>query len=230
MINVKEMYDYAVQNNLKLLSNYSSSFWTYYLNNSSYFDSFFSKRFKNFIYFNQEDDSLVQTVTTEFIHSVYEWLLVNDKRYSELFRPFELTDAEYSILHDYDITTTHSGQNDHRGAFIAGQRTDVNINNIGSQEFANLNKVSPFNSNNENSHDSSNSANGNRQDILQFTKGQQENTDSSQETKSFNERSFGLKGGRTPAELLELHNKVWKVNNFYLMVLDEISREYLSFS
>lgn len=229
MVNVKDMYDYSVENNLKLLSNYSANFWTYYNNNHSYFDSFFSKRFKNFIYFDQDEDSSVDIITPTFISSVYEWLLVNDKRYSELFRPFELTDTEYSILHDYDITTTHSGQNDHTGAIITGQRTDVDINNIGSQEFAELNKVTPFNSNDENSHDSTNSANGNRQDILQHTKGQQENTDRSQDLKSFNERSFGLKGGRTPAELLELHNKLWKVNNFYLMVIDEISREYLMF-
>ena len=42
MVNVKDMYDYSVENNLKLLSNYSANFWTYYNNNHNYFDSFFS--------------------------------------------------------------------------------------------------------------------------------------------------------------------------------------------
>ena len=192
MYTVDDMYSYCKENNIKLLSEFNANFWTYYIQNSSYFDSLFRKRYMHFVYFNQdyEDDKELSDVTTEFIDSVYEWLLANKKRYEELFRPLELSDSEYHILNDYDITTNHSGSDTHAGSFIAGQRTDVNINNIGDQEYENLNKVTAFNANNENSKDSNKSVTGSREDITQFTKGQQNNTDASLDTNSFNERSF----------------------------------------
>ena len=149
MINVRQMYNYARDNQLKLLSNYNSAFWNYYTSNNTFFDSLLSRRFKSFVFFDQEENDEVDIVTNNFISAVYEWLLVNDKRYSELYRPYTLTDEDYKLLRDYNVTIIHNGTNNHSGSVMLGQRTDVDINSIGSQEFSELNKIVPYNSNNE---------------------------------------------------------------------------------
>ena len=70
-------------------------------------------------------------------------------------------------------TDTSSGTS----ANTVGQRTDVNNVEVGNQYTENVNKVTAFNSNTENTKDSTKSEIGTRNDITQFTQGQQTTTE-----------------------------------------------------
>ncbi|MBQ0111580.1 MAG: hypothetical protein KBT03_00450 [Bacteroidales bacterium] len=83
---VNDMYKNSVSNNKKLLSNYNAPFWAEYLLNSERYDRLFRRKYLSFRYFLQEYDEDITTITDNFIDDVYNHLLANDKKYSELFR------------------------------------------------------------------------------------------------------------------------------------------------
>ena len=103
MLSVNDLYLLSSSKNTPLLSNYSSVFWNDYVNNYTEYDALFRRMFYSFIYFMQFDDN-PDTVLSNFIDDVKRHLMVNDKKYSELYRVNVISDENYSITDNYKIT------------------------------------------------------------------------------------------------------------------------------
>lgn len=228
MKTVKQMYQRANQTQTALLSNYTADFWEEYKSNYDRFDNVFVSLFKSFIYFDQEEDETIEEVTTHFINQVYNWLLMNSKRYSEMWRINVIADNEkYSITDNYYLTETYSGSNSNQGAMISGQRTDINNTQVGSQNTGNVNKVTAFNSNTENTNTSNTQSIGTRQDIEQFTKGQETDTTQSTGSDAHTLTRSGQIGVMTADDVMLKHENFWKSYNFYMFVFNEIRDKFL---
>lgn len=213
----------------KLLSNYSADFWEVYKNNNTHYDNMFARLFKSFVYYDQEDDEDVETVTNNFIKCVYDYLLLNDKRLSELWRVNVVPDDEnYNILENYFREDIYTANNQTQGASTSGQRTDINNINVGAQTSENVDKVVAHNTSAENTANSSKSATSSRNDINQFTQGQQNNTSRTTENNSYTLKSHGAIGTMTADQVIFDHWKKWsEVDAFYEFVFNEICTKFL---
>ena len=81
MKTVKEMYNYSRDNDLKLLSDFDAAFWEEYKLNHARYDKVFSRLYSSFYYIHQEEDFTIDTVQSEFSEDVYNFLLINRKKY-----------------------------------------------------------------------------------------------------------------------------------------------------
>lgn len=223
MSNVNEMYKYCKTLNKPLLSSYTSDFWNYYLNNFTEMDNMFMKLYRSFRYL-YDDGSDIDYMTEDFISTVYNWLLLNDTRYNQLFKSYI---AEYDVLRNYDITETYEGSNNRQGADIYGQRTDVDNTLIGNQSAEDINKVTAFNTNNENTKTSNKVETGTRNDIEQFTKGSQTDTHRVMGDDEHTLQRFGNIGVQTSPDMLKKHNDYWIVYNLYMLIFGEIAEQFL---
>lgn len=162
-VTVKQMYEFAQTNHIKLLSDYHAEFWSEYNQNYSRYDRLFNRYYKNFYYFNQDANLDVEDVLPDFVEDVYNLLLMNSKRYAELYRVHVVDDTKYSILDNYDVTETKEGETsrtvtDAFGAKtetasgskditdVFGQRVISDQTTIGSQSNNAVEKVAPYDS------------------------------------------------------------------------------------
>lgn len=131
---IKDIYDYQKSINTPMLSDYPSDFWEAYRLNSAHFDRIFMKKYRS--WFPMDQEGSLSDIAEEFSGDVYAWLMVNDKRYSELFRINDITDDEkYSLtdnVYEHEIIdkdTSSSGSN------VKGQETitDAATNQYGAQ-------------------------------------------------------------------------------------------------
>lgn len=131
---IKDIYNYQKSINTPMLSDYPSDFWEAYRLNSAYFDRIFMKKYRS--WFPMDQEGSLPDIAEDFSGDVYAWLMVNDKRYSELFRINDITDDEkYSLtdnVYEHEIIdrdTTSSGSN------IKGSETitDTAVNQYGQQ-------------------------------------------------------------------------------------------------
>ena len=220
------------EENFALLTNFSSSqevdWWAEYVENFEIFDFQFKQQFSSFVFFDQDPEDTDAEVMEKFGMTIFSWLAMNDKRYSELYRIHVIPDDEaYALTNNYDLHETYSGTNAAQGASITGQRTDVTIDETGSQNTANLNKVTGWNSGSENTRDSASSAIGSREDTHQFTKGQETDTSRTQGQDAHTLRRWGNIGVMTVDDLLKKHSDLWQVFNFYKIVFDDICKNFL---
>lgn len=226
---VHEIYKNSKTAEVPLLSNFNGDFWVGYLENYERFDNMYARMYYSFIYYNKlvdENDSM-DNIRISFTNDVYNILMKNSKKYSELFRIQNIPDDEsYSVINDFNKHEVYSGNNNVQSAEINGQRTDVTIDNIGEQNSADLNKVTGWDSGTENTKDSNSSSVGTREDTHQFTKGQEENTARSAEQSSHNIRVYG-NVGMAPDEVLKKHYNFWNLFNFYETIFNDICEELL---
>lgn len=228
MKTIKEMYKYTKTHETPLLSNYNAEWWAEYVNNYSIFDDMFAKMFKSFVYFDQEEEQTIDEVQEDFTNTVYNWLMFNDKRYTELYRIHVIPDDDsYNLAYNYDRHETYSGNNNVAGSSITGQRTDITYDNIGSQNSSNLDKVTGWDSGAENTRDSSNTSTGDRQDTHQFTKGQEQDTSRTQGTDAHTSHIFGNIGVTTVDDMLKKHADFWQLFNFYQIIFNDICKNFL---
>ena len=82
---VKDMYESAVLKDTALLSTYSGDFWNEYIQNHKEYDRLFMRMFKSFKYFLQDGSESIDVVLTNFVEDVKLHLMVNSKKYSELY-------------------------------------------------------------------------------------------------------------------------------------------------
>lgn len=224
---VKDMYDVTSRAEVPLLSTYNADFWLDYVTYYKEFDNVFKTMFKSFRFHDQECDETVMEVTNNFIEVVKNWLRMNHKRYSELWRVNVVNDSEYSIIDNYDITEIYSGNESNQSSTKEGARTDVDDLKIGSQNTSNVNKVTAFNSNNENTKDTSSNATGTRNDIESFTKGEQTNITNHNMQDGHTLHKKGNIGVMTQTDVMEKHSDYWKKYNFYVFIFEEINDEFL---
>ena len=215
-----------------LLTSYSPAgeidWWNDYRENFSVFDEQFMRQFKTFVFFDQESDETDDDIMANWQSTLYSWMMMNDKRYAELYRIHVIPDDEaYALTNNYDLHETYSGTNSGQGAMTSGQRTDINYDNTGSQNSANLNKVTGWNSSSENASDSNTATVGSREDVHQFTKGQQTDTSQTQGQDSHTLRRYGNIGVMTIEDMLQKHDNFWQLFNFYKIIFDDICKNFL---
>ena len=97
MKTVNDMYKESTSKGIALLSEYGSAFWQDYVTNHAKYDALFRRMFFSFRYFMQSEDDDIATITNNFIEDVNNHLMINDKKYSELYRIHVVTDDEYSV-------------------------------------------------------------------------------------------------------------------------------------
>lgn len=124
MKTVKEMYRYSRDNDLKLLSDFDAAFWEEYKLNHARYDKVFSRLYSSFYYIHQEEDFTIDTVQSEFSEDVYNFLLINRKKYEELYRIYNISDDDYKFDNNFSIKTTYSKNSAGSGTFNYGGKTD----------------------------------------------------------------------------------------------------------
>ena len=236
MKTVNDLYKMSKPDNTEdhfpLLTNFESAqevdWWAEYKDAYEVFDWQFKQQFSSFVFFDQDPEDTDDDVMQKFGMTIYSWLTMNDKRYSELYRIHVIPDDEaYALTNNYDLHETYSGTSTGASAATTGQRTDVTFDNIGSQNSSNLNKVTGWNSGSENTRDSSDSEMGSREDTHQFTKGQETDTARSQGTEGHTLRRWGNIGVMTIEDILKKHSDFWQLFNFYKIVFDDICKNFL---
>lgn len=247
---VKQMYDYAVGEELALLSNFNGTFWSDYITNHERFDKLFMKKFKTFQYFDQSgnEDETVGAVTLEFIENVYGFLLENEKRFNELYRIWVILDTDLPLGRNYDITEvmdkdtsrdidTTKGQRVDSGSNTQGSRSDSNSFTKGQEINSVDNDVYGYNDSTGTPSSSSTETLGTRSDSGSFTKGQQ--IDSSSFTKGQQKDSLEESGTEdytlhkygvvyaSPIDTVSKHERFWRSYKFYDLIFREICAEML---
>lgn len=135
---IKDIYDYRKEDNSPMLSPFEPSgttdFWKPYRDNFPYFDRLYMKKYRSWFPMDQEGD--IEEIAVDFAYDVKSWLMINEKRYSELYRIQTITDDEKYSLTDnvyehevIDKDTSSSGSN------VKGQETitDTTVNQYGQQ-------------------------------------------------------------------------------------------------
>ena len=127
---IKDIYSYNKEENIKMLSGFTSSvdpthdFWKPYRDNYTYFDRMFKKMFSSWFPFDQEGE--LADVSEEFAEDVKGWLMINDKRYSEMYRIQTIADDEkYSLTDNVYENETIKESGEHSSEFNKGAQTDT---------------------------------------------------------------------------------------------------------
>lgn len=206
---VKEMYEVSKKAGTPLLSNFNDTFWNDYIEHYTELDRYFARRYRSFRYFAQEESDTIEVVTQNFTSSVYEHLLVNKKRYEELYRVQSVNDNDYMLLDNYNVNTTITKEGAGNGSIVSGERED---------KIFNTTKVSPFDS--ENFYNDTTSDGSTR-------KGSETDTTNNSYNESVTSSKKGNIGVQTGADMLGKHTDYWKNFDFYNLIFSEIAKELL---
>lgn len=228
-ITVNDMYQYAKDNNLKLLSDCSATFWSDYISNSARYDKLFARLYSSFRYFYQDKDSVIATLTTDFIDEVKSHLILNNKKYEELYRVKVLSDANYNFTGNVNLTDVmdRSFVNGSRSD-TEGQRIDSTSTTIGGKTDTDERQVAPFNSSTYSNADKSTTILGSQTNSDSFTKGSQTNSIGQQtNTEDYTLTRTGKTGDKSMAEYIEGHINLWTEFEFYSYIFNDICSELL---
>lgn len=253
MNRIGEIYKANRAASTKMLSDFTISgqehdFWEEYRSNYARYDSVFNRMFNSFWPFMQADMELSDAVTA-FRDDVYNHLLINAKKYDELYRVQVIPDEDYSLVNNYDmqeimdkdVTDNQDntyGQRSDSGSFTKGSRTDNTTNNIGQQTTTVNGKVAPYDSSTYANNTQDETVAGTRQDSIGFTEGQQLDSSSSTKgqqiddldrtyTEDYTLHRVGNIGVQTVSDMLSKHIKLWSMWEFYEYIFKEISKDLL---
>lgn len=214
---VNDLYNYAVHNNVCLLSEYDSDFWREYILLNDNFDRLFKRLFKSFIY--ESDSNTIAEIFTDFVNDVNDILLEKDKMLNELWRVKVLPSTAYDLVNNYDMTETLNENNHH----VDNGRNDSTTSTTGAQSNEVTNKVSPYDSVNFNNESSVNNNIGERHDSISMAYGQQITDDTNSHTLT----RKGNIGVMTATDVMSKHVDFWSMFDFYDYVFKIIARELL---
>lgn len=253
MIRIGDIYKANRTDNSKMLSDFTIAgqdvdFWAEYRTNYARYDSVFNRMFNSFWPFMQQDMELSDAVSA-FRDDVYNHLLINAKKYDELFRVQVIPDEDYSLINNYDmqeimdkdITDNQDneyGQRIDSGSFTKGSRTDSGTQTKGQQTDHNTESVTPYDSVSFSPDKYIEMLSGSRLDVTGFTEGQQidssSNTKGTQKddldrtyTEDYTLHRVGNIGVQTVSDMLAKHIKVWSMWEFYEYIFKEISKDLL---
>lgn len=217
------MYKYADDNDIKLLSGYAADFWKEYRDNYQRYDNLFCRYFRSWWYFLQEHDEDISDIVNNFVIDVYSHLMINDKKYSELYRIHVVDDEKYSLLDNYDMTEEMDRDTTSNNTNNYGARTDGDT--IGAQSNTQTRTVAPFDSSTFNNESQVSESLGARSDG--HTKGAQEDTLNNTGTEDYTLHRYGNIGVATATDMMDKARKFWTVWEFYEMIFRDIARELL---
>ena len=253
MIRIGEVYKHNRADNTMMLSNFTgdvdADFWAEYRTNYARYDAVFNRMFNSFFYFMQLEDDTVDEVSDQFRDDVYNHLLMNKKKYEELYRVQVIPDEDYSLINNYDMQEimdkdvtdnqdNEYGQRSDSGSFTKGSRQDSTSTTIGEQTTTDTQKVAPYDSSDFANNTQSTNVAGQRQDSVSFTEGQQLDSSSSTKgsqtdnldrtyTEDYTLHRVGNIGVQTVSDMLSKHIKLWSVWEFYEYIFKEICKELL---
>lgn len=123
---IRDIYTYAKSNNLKLLGDVSAfSFMDEYNSNSVALDYLFNKKFSSFLFLTDFPKSAtLANVYADFTTAVNAHLVLNNKRYSELYRVQLLAENAYDIVNNYDLHENVSRETSGSNSLSRGARSD----------------------------------------------------------------------------------------------------------
>lgn len=230
---VKDLYDWQQTHGIPgreryLLSDFSSSvdsandFWENYRENHLEYDWYFARRYKNYRYYGQdvEGENPVEDVYFDFNDEVRIFLMVNDKKYSELYK-IELDQNVPSPTSDYNINY-HNTKTIER-EYTSGERTDIGTNTVGATSNTSTNSTKAYNSTEFVEVGKTVSNGQEHTDTSSINKGEQVDNENSTYTDTRTES--GSKG--SPSENLEKYKEVWSGFSFYSMIFEDICKELL---
>lgn len=220
---VKDMYKYSSENTQKLLSDFNADFWAAYKTNYATYDKLFCRLYRSWFYFLQEHDETIAQITTNFTADVYAHLLLNEKKYSELYRINVIDDTKYSLLDNYDMTESMDRDTTSNNTNTYGARTDGDT--VGAQSNTQTNTVAPFDSAVFNNDREISESLGARSDS--HSKGQQEDTLNNTGTEDYTLHRYGNIGVATATDMMDKARKFWTPWQFYETIFRDIARELL---
>lgn len=137
LYDVKDIYTYNQEANKPMLSNFTSTaggqvdFWKPYKDNHAYFDRMFMKKYRSWYPMDQDGD--LEDISDEFAYDVKAWLMINDKRYSELYRMQTIPDdLKYSLT---DNVSEHEVIETEFGKMVTFNKGEQEIKDEGSTDF-----------------------------------------------------------------------------------------------
>lgn len=130
---VNDMYNYTKTVSNRLLSDYSAEFWEEYKKEYERYDALFRRMFYSFRYYMQEEDESIASIASNFSADVYNHLMMNDKKYSELYRIHVIPDENYSITDNYNVTEKMSKDTSNDSSDTYGERTDITADELGEK-------------------------------------------------------------------------------------------------
>ena len=237
-----------------MLSNFSvagaeDDFWSDYRSNHTNYDRVFNRMFNSFKPFMQFGDETLEEVVNAFRQDVYDHLLINQKKYEELYRVQVIPDDDYSLINNYDmqeimdkdVTDNQDntyGQRSDSGSFTKGSRTDTGSNTKGQQSDNTTESVAPYDSVTFSPEKQIELLSGSRLDSTSFTEGQQLDSSSSTKgqqkddldrtyTEDYTLHRVGNIGVQTVSDMLGKHIKLWSLWEFYEYIFKEICKDLL---
>lgn len=239
-VKVSDMYEYSKSVNTPLLSDFGSddeniSFWNDYVANYQKYDKLFRRMYLSFRYFLQQPisrfdelmEAKISDITLDFIDEVYNHLMVNAKKYEELYRINVVPDADYSIVDNYNVIETMDRETSKSEADVFGSRTDTTDDTIGDREDVSLGAIEGFNSNNFSDRDRTTINTGEQENSRNFLKGQQSDTHTGSGTEDYVFIKRGNIGVKTVSQVMAEHKNLWEKWEFYTYIFQEISSELL---
>lgn len=239
-VRVNDMYEYADSVNIPLLSEFGEdsdnvTFWHDYVENYTKYDKLFKRMYKSFRYFLQEPvsrfDELLESeigdITLDFIDEVYNHLMINAKKYEELYRVNVVPDSDYSITDNYNVTEIMERETSKSDTDVYGSRTDTTDDTIGDREDTSLGAIEGFNSNSFTDRDRTVISTGEQENSRNFLKGQQSDTHTGSGTEDYTFTKRGNIGVKTVTQVMKEHSDYWEKWEFYSYIFQEISKDLL---
>lgn len=220
---VKDMYKYASDNSSMLLSNYNSDWWKDYRDNYQRYDKIFLRFYRSWWYFQQEHDQTISEITTDFTAEVYNHLMINERKYAELYRIHILPDEDYSLTNNYDMHETMDKDTTSSGSDTFGSRSDSD--SYGLQSVTTERTISSYNDATYQPDNNESTTLGSHQDS--HTKGAQSDSHSGSGTEDYTLHRYGNIGVMTVTDMLKKHSDYWTVWEFYELIFRDIARELL---
>lgn len=224
---INDIFNYTSANSLELLSSYPSAFWQDYRTNYARYDSIFRRLYKSYVYFMQEEGDTIPEIYTQFSTDVYNHLLINDKKYSELYRMHVITDDKYSITDNYNMIETMDRETSAAGSTTSGSRSDSGSATTGTQSNSSTGKVAPYDTETFYNQNSLEESMGARTDTNTFTKGEQVDASTTSGEEAYTLTRKGNIGVQTGTDMLDKHQALWSRYEFYAMIFREICAELL---
>lgn len=204
------------------------TWWAAYEASPGAFDREFTRMFANYTYDDIFGDD-ADDIYNDWILDVKALFNKNAKKYAEFYRIHTVSDTDMPLAYNYDMTETMDRDTTDANTVKAGQRTDVNNFAQGTQINDNVDKVTGWNSGSENVSTSNKSGTGSRNDITQFTKGAEEQTERGTGTEDYTLTRKGNIGVQTAADIARIFLNFWDDprTNLYQVIFMDICRELL---
>lgn len=229
MRTILQMYKSLTPEQTMLPTNTNYEWWSEYETLPGAFDREFTRMFANYGYDDIFYDGNETDLHTNWLLDVSALFAKNNKKYSEFYRIHTVTDQDMPLSYNYDMTESMNRSTNDQGSVISGQRTDVTNNQYGDQNFSGADNVTGFNSNDDKRQASNSSTNGSHNDILQMTKGREQDTSQNTGSETYTLTKKGNIGVQTAADIARIFLNFWDDprTNLYQVIFMDICRELL---